>query len=233
MKAYPYIGELKSGSGGIVLFADDGFGAQLNSKGSGWGENGIHIYLAHREWDECEFKNITTDYLRNTYGKVESKEHAEFIVKLAELNGAEVVEPWSWGKSFTFSPDDANGLILGFYDEAEAKDDGEKLITLPLPPKEHKEPESKEWPVVGDEVLTPSGQAASIIAIDCNEAWVKYENSSIGSGYASVAIATLTKPPTPEEDLRVSLAEFFISSNEDLARAIINGEIKGLSYKPE
>ena len=32
-------------------------------------------------------KNITHEYLQNTYGEVVSPEHAEFIIELAELHG--------------------------------------------------------------------------------------------------------------------------------------------------
>ena len=75
---YPYIGEGYV-SGVIVLMASDSKGVAINdlspanNKGDWWDS-----------WNECQFKNITREHLANTYGKVESKEHAEFIIELAK-----------------------------------------------------------------------------------------------------------------------------------------------------
>ena len=80
---YPYIGKLKGKNEGLVLFAGEGFGAQLNSKGGGWYEEEINIYSKDLDWNECDFANATREYLDNTYGEIDSPEHAGFIAKLA------------------------------------------------------------------------------------------------------------------------------------------------------
>jgi hypothetical protein len=83
--------------------------------------------------------NITAEYLTNTYGRVESKEHAEFIVKLAEVNGFKYVDEWKEGMFFCICNDMEKGIILRFFRETLAKSYGEKLIAIPLPPKEGEE----------------------------------------------------------------------------------------------
>jgi len=221
MKTYPYIGKSRA-SDTTVLFISRSNGVCL----------GVENAQYHNAWDESVFENITREYLANTYGKVESKEHAEFIVKLAEsagFRGAIASAEASW---FRFTE-----LKLWFYGcGSKARYDTVKQITLPLQPKE---PESKEWPAVGDEVLTASKQPAKILAIDDGEAWIKYKNDPYPNmSYASVAIATLTKPPTPEEGLAQSIADSVSGGSvfgvhDLLAKAIINGEIKGLRYNPE
>jgi len=122
--------------------------------------------------------NITPEYLANTYGKVESKEHAEFIVDLGDINNLSsrtgyTEEHPSW---FCFNDDDE---LFFFDNESDANDNGEKLITIPLPPKQIQTATSEEefemqqimknngdnlvlgcedskceeWPCVGDEVV--------------------------------------------------------------------------------
>ena len=223
----------------------------------------------------AELENITREYLANTYGEVESKEHAELIIKLAKSAGFEV-SIYSESKSYFAFVDGALLFIdVPIYDKH-----NRKLITIPLPPKEHeedstkqlerklsaamstleqlgytyhggelwkppiaeaiKEPEPKEWPQVGDEVLTTSKQPAVILAINSSEAWVRYskrnpEENALHS-YNTVAIATLSKPLTPEEELESqikSMIEFTNYNPTAIAQYIINGEIKGLSYKPK
>ena len=100
--------------------------------------NELHNYKKINNYDAVEFfsKNFTAEYLTNTYGKVESKEHAEFIVKLAEANGLRIASKWTKGKFFCFIVDCEDKVFLSFYSERMAKSEGEKLITIPLPPKE-------------------------------------------------------------------------------------------------
>ena len=240
---YPYIGKNSDfyGDLSIAIFYGKKLGTLLENT-----IDGAQLHEIMNNFNESAFENITREYLRNTYGKVESKEHADFIIDLAVKHGFDVVTKFTDSCKYFY----INECELSFYMHKESSPVITcKEITIPLPPKGEgstskpielhngtglniktrvietndkivirvedndiyaaddlpKEPESKEWPQVGDEVLTASGQAASIVAIDCNEAWVKYENSSIGSGYASVAIATLTKPSTPEEDLAKEL----------------------------
>ena len=135
-------------------------------------------------WIESAFKNITAEYLANTYGKVESKEHAEFIDELCEVNGIEV-DSWD-GREGYFSIDD-RGLYFWFEEEG-AMEYGGKQITIPLPQEsemshyddereqaeiQHRmktgtlkengdnlmfggDDKCKEWPCVGDEVIVSS-----------------------------------------------------------------------------
>ena len=82
-------------------------------------------------------------------------------------------------------------------------------------------------------------QLGSYLAIHGGEAWVKYDDTPIGTGYASVRVATLSKPLTPKENLRDKLIAAMDNSNTAfqyanyLSEAIINGEIEGLEYKPQ
>jgi len=88
-------------------------------------------------------KNITHEYLSNTWGVVESKEHAEFIVELAEsakCTGLEIAKhkiasgQTFKGVCFNFYTD--NGVLwFSFHHESQAKNRGEKQITIPIPPK--------------------------------------------------------------------------------------------------
>jgi len=140
--------------------------------------------------------NITPEYLANTYGKVESKEHAEFIVDLGDINNLSsrtgyTEEYPSW---FCFNDDDE---LFFFDNESDANDNGEKLITIPLPPKQIQTATSEEefemqqimknngdnlilgcedskceeWPQVGDEV---------IVRIDAHQWDVKYGHNVDG-----------------------------------------------------
>lgn len=83
------------------------------------------------------FKNITAEYLANTYGEVKSKEHAEFIVKLAEVNGIEVKGKYrtSSAKVFSFRVHlGAPRLILLSSKDSLYNTVSRKQITIPLPP---------------------------------------------------------------------------------------------------
>ena len=73
------------------------------------------------------------EVLANTYGKVESKEHAEFIVELAELHGFKFVAKLNVKcKYFRI-----NESYIGFYEsKAKSSHGGVKQITIPMPPKE-------------------------------------------------------------------------------------------------
>lgn len=105
------------------------------------------------------WKNITTEYLSNTWGVVESKEHAEFIKLLAGLHG---FTEWKLNDiedavSFRFKDGE-----LCFFSRPIKRKNGLKQITIPLPPKEclmefegrgGDASKGDEWPKVGDEVL--------------------------------------------------------------------------------
>ena len=131
MKSYPYIGQYQTTNTetNVLYYKQD-----------------CCIHMDDKEqkttdrYREGVFKNITREYLQNTYGEVVSPEHAEFIIELAESAGFKV---WSLKrideiKTFTFE----NGelCLLSFHHEGL---DSRKLkqITIPLPPKA----ESKKW----------------------------------------------------------------------------------------
>lgn len=154
-----------------------------------------HSYKEISNYDLVEFfsKNITADYLLNTYGKLESKEHAEFIVKLAEGAGFKVGLNYEGGKSYFNFYDET---IVDFWnDEATSSANGEKLITLPLPPKDKSMQSQKEWPAVGDEVLI-NNLKCKVIGIDGDAYWIKRKKTG---NYDIAKREQLKKPPTPEE----------------------------------
>lgn len=244
---HPYIGKgLNSGS--IVLFYEQNKGVTLESKT--WeSENLQHSNCINEDL----FKNITREYLANTYGEVKSEEHAEFIVKLAEVAGFEVGVYCQVDKWFCFS----ENLLFFYPTESRASDAEEKLITIPLPPKESKlpeansgtpmpevkepkgvsmndiqvnvknntdslvqikksddessifiyvndppkEPEHKEWPQVGDEVLH-NGLKYITKGVDGFMVWVE---SKWTGQYSTFNVTQLKKPPTPEEELAKEL----------------------------
>lgn len=90
------------------------------------------------KWNEFTFKNITAEYLANTYGEVKSKEHAEFIVKLAEVNGIQVSVNCRDGNAKVFSFRTKSGmprLVLLSTKDHLYNTVSRKQITIPLPPE--------------------------------------------------------------------------------------------------
>lgn len=85
MKKYPYIGKGLLGS--VVLFTDNSFGVAIKHENKKW--EGV----CRGGWNESIFTDITREYLQNTWGAVESKEHADYIIELAELHGFKVWRP--------------------------------------------------------------------------------------------------------------------------------------------
>lgn len=185
--AYPYIGKTESGS--VVLFHKESTGRIINHV------DNLPRGRVDDDWVENEFKNITAEYLANTYGEVKSKEHAEFIVKLAEVNGLpcahkEVNESCKFfyiidGALF-FCPEKINAV--GQY----------KQITIPLPP----ECDSvDEWPVVGDKVQTSIGEGEVKLMPDGRGLYI----ACVDGDYYAFSIEQLSKPKTPEQELRDEL----------------------------
>lgn len=231
MKTYPYIGKNSSlyGDFSIAIFYGENRGALLENT-----IDEIPLYEHTLDFNEREFKNITREYLTNTKVKIESEEHSELVQNLvfnaggSWLSGS--VQIKNLGAEWHFI--DSELLISNSY-QIDCNKPNVKLIAIPLPPRYLTESQ-KDWPQVGDSALTSSKQKVSVLAIHGGEAWVKYDGTPIGTGYASVRVATLSKPPTPEEELDRKLYDFFqCNSEEDLAEAIINGEIEGLEYKPQ
>ena len=161
--------------------------------------------------ESCD-ANVTNQYLANTYGKVESKEHAEFIVKLAENHDVEIISEWQKGCWFNFFLNSQDKLTLNFSPKSTACDNGEKKITIQLPPKEVKEMKNngdnlvlgceeskcKEWPCVNDEVLTSDGNGVVRLLPDSKGYYVV----SVNGEYYQYQIDELSKPKTPAEELR-------------------------------
>lgn len=122
---YPYIGKWEDADF-TVLFTGvrEGFDVK-------------HPYDHKSNWMESNCRNITAEYLANTYGEVKSPEHARFIVELCESNGIKISAfNDKSARSFMISdsalymlgssPDD---LITGSY----------KQITIPLSPEKESE----------------------------------------------------------------------------------------------
>lgn len=280
--AYPYIGKSRA-SETIILFISVSTGVSINSENAKY----------HDAWDEDVFENITADYLRNTYGKVESKEHADFIVKLAESVGIRACSDYDYdGGDEYFSIADSN--LYFWFEEPKTNSENKKLINLPRPNKGENmskvqvnvknntdsvvqvtksddeknifihvndlPKESEEWqgddvkwrpvgkvendafPHAGDEVSFPSGKGILVVdKPDINGVViVKSTDAESIDEYKKVSLSAIKKPSTPEEELKEKLIKITdkprnqeLSIQELIAKAIINGEIKGLSYKPD
>lgn len=120
MNKYPYIG--KDNYGKIYLMLSGSDAITMDSAG-----------FTHTPMEEGGYTNITTEYLQNTYGEVVSPENAEFIIELAKSNNISFVNDYESGAMwFNFKYG-----ILDFYESKEiASNEGEKQITIPLPPKQ-------------------------------------------------------------------------------------------------
>ena len=225
MKTYPYIG--KSDIGNITLFTDEKSGLSIFNSGA-YSNNEYRT-----DWVECGFKNITHEYLANTYGEVVSHEHAEFIIELAENEslGVYVDSPKINRAFFTFN--ESSGLF--FYDsEEDINKDRCKKITIPLPPKAkpkiYPQENLGETPKHFDCVCNKCGGKCCTGQCDKQESsewpqigdevcWSngkrKGELKSICDGWAwikddggefvSLMAKFIKKPKTPEEELRDNL----------------------------
>ena len=186
MKSYPYIA-INNHDIEFLVFSEK---RAIVLNGVNKGDEHNPSYFIRR------YKNITHEYLQNTYGEVVSPEHAEFIIELAENAGFDCGEFIS-GEDVYFYAGENSIDFTSF--EPIASNDGKKQITIPLPPKADKQ-ESSEWPQIGDDVFyKESGNSKGVVlAIDADIAWIK---NSYG-GYSIIDIKSLVKPKTPEEELR-------------------------------
>lgn len=123
MKSYPYIGKDNYGQIYLMLSSSDAITMDSDS-------------FTHTPMEEGGYTNITHEYLQNTYGEVVSPEHAEFIVELGKNVKAEIGTEYRKGSFFNFYTGPNGELHLNFFDRHLAIDSGEKLITIPLPPKQ-------------------------------------------------------------------------------------------------
>lgn len=204
MKKYPYIGK-GNHSGAVFLFFREGAALRMQQ-----GENSSYSTFEN-DISEGRCTNITHEHLKNTWGVVESKEHAEFIVELAELHGFELTDGSdTYGEYFSFD----GGSICFVYLESIAKMRCKK-ITIPLPPKADKQDVS-EWPKVGDKVLIDvsgydviygkniDGLTAVVRSIFKDGEATVYAVSRDGACYCFTG-GILKKPKTTEEELRDDL----------------------------
>ena len=126
---YPYIGK-GTESGSIALIYGEDSAIVMDSKT--WAAKNSE----DTEVDESYFKNITAECLANTYGEVKSKEHAEFIVKLAEVNGIDFDgEVGINSNYFCFFPSNSKQLTFWRKEKDASKHGNRKQITIPLPPE--------------------------------------------------------------------------------------------------
>ena len=121
---YPFIGGIDDDC--KVLLIENGYGIAIEHPT-------IEITgVPERGWDNRSFKNITPEYLANTYGKVESKEHAEFIIGLCKIGGIEIFNEFESGIThFIIAKCE---LIFTYGVPTTSAHD--RLITIPLPPKQ-------------------------------------------------------------------------------------------------
>ena len=236
---YPYIGQLKTTNTEInLLYYKPDYCIRMDDKRQKTTSN----------YNENAFKNITHEYLANTYGEVKSPEHAEFIIELAELHGFELArQSKHLGNFFSF---DVKGFC--FLDAELIASQHCKKITIPLPPKapetlspdEETELKSRamaselnsqsnddEWPQVGDEVCWSNGCYNGVVkARHWNDLWVMESDGEFSTLY----IDDVSKPKTPEdlliEELQTKLVKNKAVDNWMLAANIISGDIEGLTY---
>ena len=166
----------------------------------------------------------TKEDLMNTWGVVESKEHAEYIVKLAGLHGFEVgIEPRK-AMCFEFSVDSVN--FYSIPSDVFAYNEESKQITIPLPPKE------KEWPQIGDEIEWGSGNIGIIKSLSDEFAWVKRSDNH---QYTTIYASRIKKPKSKQDLLIEELHQKLLANNCSdeylLACDIVQGKIEGLSYE--
>lgn len=206
------------------------------------------------------YVDITHEYLSNTWGVVESKEHAEFIIELA-VN-------CDYSPSFAKRAMAEGGVNWFFFSESENElqffendvsdsfyeGEGEKQITIPLPPKAKAEkPDLSKPPKhldclcnkcggkccagfcddwkVGDDALMMSGKCKIMALAD------KHGNLAVTNefGFNLIVNKSEIKKPKSKQDLLIEELQTKLCNNNAvdnyiLACDIINGEIEGLSY---
>ena len=211
---YPYIGKYETtNTETLCLFYKEGFAINLDDKQRA----ATDLYL------ENAFKDITREYLSNTWGVVESKEHAEFIIELAvncgfeQRTGLEKAYPCY----FCLDKDE----VYFFSQKHNASNDGEKQITISLPPK------TKEWPQVGDEVLTSDEIGVVKSPQDSKGFYAVLIDGELSLLHNTEFEKPKSKQELLIEDLQTKLCNNNAVDNYILACDIINGEIEGLSYE--
>lgn len=214
MNKYPYIGYWEEAES-MVLFAANREGFQIEA-----------LKNYSYEWSEHEYKNITREYLANTYGEVKSTEHAGFIIEMCNANEVEVNECASYlTRYFAVYGNE----LLFFRNETSASKFGGKQTTIPLPPKADKQ-DSREWPQVGDEVLICNidpdsrvidfnNEKVEVIAKTKNDRGMVLTLSHPSQGIGAIMLISkhVKKPKTPEEELRDDIESIIFKKHAELA----------------
>lgn len=179
----------------------------------------------------------TKEDLMNTWGVVESKEHAEYIVELAASHGFELTDGSdTCGEFFSF-----DGGSICFVCLESIANQHCKQVTIPLPPKE------KEWPQVGDEVLICdkvnllelsrfNGEKCEVLGICSNGNDKVLTVKAKHQGVAAFNMGDWIKKPKSKQDLLIEeLHQKLLANNCSdeylLACDIVQGKIGGLSYE--
>lgn len=160
------------------------------------------------------FIDITPEYLQNTYGEVQSPEHAEFIIELAKNAEFKVVDVGNEKKFFYFN---SSEILFTKLKRFIPEVDKRKQITIPLPPKADKQ-ELSEWsPEIGDEVEFPTGSGVLVVSKPDEQGVVIVEsaNEDLGSVYKRVSLKAIKKPKSPEEELRDDIVWLTIKHMEN------------------
>ncbi len=245
---YPAI--IDNGKTQKVLIFSDGRGIHLGGEFAG---DHIDRYII-----DSDCKNITHEYLTNTYGEVVSPEHAEFIIELAKNAGFGVSGLTARSMCFEFSGD-CNVVFYEIPVDIFANNEESKKITIPLPPKpeasvdemsiaageltteEETELKSRamaseldrqgdKWPQVGDKVTVFGQQGVVVLPADKHGVFIVEANR----GYLAPQFRDLSKPKSKQDLLIEELQTKLVNNNAVdsyiLACDIINGDIDGLSY---
>lgn len=199
-----------------VLIMESGYGYHL--EGDFKGEISDKIYQVD---DDCE--DITNEFLKSTWGVVESKEHAEFIIELADWSDIDLCGGCSANEANFFSITTDGQLYL--WANTSAIPRKRVSITIPLPHKE-------EWPQIGDEVCWSNGSYKGVVKSVCGcYAWVRESDGE----FNTLWIEGLSKPKTAQdlkiEELQAKLCELNAVDNYILAYEIVTGGVEGLSYE--
>lgn len=249
MKKYPYIGKYFTSK---VLFTSERSGICLaSSKVICLASSKVDVGSSSSEWLEAYFHDITHEYLSNTKIKIESPEHSRFVQQLAFNCGFDwcgVSERAYTEKPFLYFSDSkiTFGIIASSFIESDKKE-----IKIPLPETKNQKgtPQMAAKPIYTEEMkkngeLPPvgywfEGHIVELNKPDSNECIV---TSYRDGAYSFVSLKSIPTTKTPEEVKAENLtskldefckAEIDIWKLEILSKAIIKGEISGLTYKGE
>lgn len=194
--------------------------------------------------------------LMNTWGEVESKEHAEFIVEVADSAGLGVII--EIGAEINelkfFSVTDRGCLYM--WTSRVGISVTRKQITIPLPPKNKAEKPDfpkppkhfdcvcnkcggkccigncDEWPQVGDRVRWDKNDySGTVKAVSEGKAWCKLDSGL----YHTIGFDRLKKPKSKQDLLIEELHQKLLANNCSdeylLACDIVQGKVEGLSYE--